>query len=218
MCGIAGVVALREELEPVGLEPLARMAGALRHRGPEETGAYRDARAGLAHARLSIIDLATGQQPLSNEDGSLWIAFNGEIFNYVELREELVSLGHRFRTRSDTEVILHAYEARGQECVQDFNGQWALALWDSRRRRLFLSRDRLGVRPLYYTLVGNRFLFALPAWGGQPADNSATVQNERRILHEAAIREPLVSRQVRHFYARSGQRLAILPMLRGCQY
>ena len=160
MCGIAGVVALREELEPVGLEPLARMAGALRHRGPEESGAYRDERAGLAHTRLSIIDLATGGQPLANEDGTLWIVFNGEIYNYVELRAELEALGHRFRTRSDTEVIVHAWEAWREGAFERFNGQWAVALWDRRAGELVLCRDRVGVRPLFLCEHGGRLWFA----------------------------------------------------------
>ena len=158
MCGIAGVVALREGLEPVGLEPLARMAGALRHRGPEESGAYRDERAGLAHTRLSIIDLATGGQPLANEDGTLWIVFNGEIYNYVELRAELEALGHRFRTRSDTEVIVHAWEAWREGAFERFNGQWAVALWDRRAGELVLCRDRVGVRPLFLCEHGGRLL------------------------------------------------------------
>jgi asparagine synthase (glutamine-hydrolysing) len=136
------------------------MLGALRHRGPDEFGTYRDAIAGLAHARLSIIDLSTGQQPLANEDGSLWITFNGEIFNYLELREELLGKGHRFRTASDTEVIVHAWEEWGDEAVSRFNGQWAFALWDRRRKRLILSRDRLGVRPLYVVRNEGRLLFA----------------------------------------------------------
>jgi len=160
MCGIAGIVALREGLEPVGIEPLARMAGALRHRGPDESGVYRDERAGLAHARLSIIDLATGRQPLSNEDGTLWVVFNGEIFDYVELRAELETLGHRFRTRSDTEVIVHAWEAWGEGAFERFNGQWALALWDRRARELVLCRDRVGVRPLHLCEHGGRLHFA----------------------------------------------------------
>ena len=134
MCGIAGVVALREDADAArAASSSVRMAGALRHRGPDEFGVYRDRRAGLAHARLSIIDLATGQQPLANEDGTLWVVFNGEIFNYVELRDELEALGHRFRTRSDTEVIVHAYEEWGDDAFRRFNGQWAVALWDSRR-------------------------------------------------------------------------------------
>src|SRR5262245_54713391 len=110
MCGIAGVVSLDTRSEPPSRAELARMAAALPHRGPDERRLYRDRRAGLAHTRLSIIDLKTGQQPLCNEDGTLWITFNGEIFNYVELRAELEALGHAFKTRSDTEVIVHAWE------------------------------------------------------------------------------------------------------------
>ena len=136
------------------------MAGALHHRGPDEFGVYRDERAGLAHARLSIIDLATGQQPLSNEDGTLWVTFNGEIFNYRELRPELQALGHTFRTASDTEVIVHAYEAWGEKAFARFNGQFAIGLWDSRKKRLTLARDRLGVRPLYHTEHQGRVVFA----------------------------------------------------------
>src|SRR5688500_14386848 len=131
MCGIAGLVNRRAGLDAPGLEQLHAMAGALRHRGPDEFGIYRDHIAGLSHARLSIIDLASGQQPLTNESGSLWISFNGEIFNYVELRAELEERGHRFRTASDTEVIVHAYEEWGDEAFRRFNGQWAVALWDS---------------------------------------------------------------------------------------
>ena len=160
MCGIAGVVALREGLPPPAIGDLQAMVGALRHRGPDEFGLYRDIRAGLGHARLSIIDLATGQQPLSNEDGTLWIVFNGEIFNYVELRAELVALGHRFRTQSDTEVIVHAWEAWGDRAFERFNGQFAIALWDSRIETLVLARDRLGVRPIYLCEHGGRLWFA----------------------------------------------------------
>ncbi len=136
------------------------MAYALNHRGPDERGHYLDAHAGLAHTRLSIIDVASGQQPLANEDGTLWITFNGEIFNYVELRAELEQLGHAFKTRSDTEVIVHAWEAWGEGAFERFNGQWAVALWDARAKRLVLSRDRLGVRPLYYVETAARVAFA----------------------------------------------------------
>lgn len=160
MCGLAGIVALSPGARGPSREALQRMAGALAHRGPDEFGVYRDARAGLAHARLSIIDLASGQQPLSNEDGTLWIAFNGEIFNYVELREELVALGHVFKTKSDTEVIVHAFEAWGEAAFPRMNGQWAVALWDSKRERLVLSRDRVGVRPLHFAAHDGRLLFA----------------------------------------------------------
>ncbi|HET7788319.1 MAG TPA: asparagine synthase (glutamine-hydrolyzing) [Myxococcales bacterium] len=165
MCGIAGELVL-----PGGgsgsapdLAALQRMAAALRHRGPDEFGIYRDARCGLAHARLSIIDVKSGQQPLCNEDESIWISFNGEIFNYLELREELAALGHRFRTRSDTEVIVHAFEEWRSQCFSRFNGQFAVALWDSRREELVLARDRLGVRPLHLCTYGGRLRFASEA-------------------------------------------------------
>jgi asparagine synthase (glutamine-hydrolysing) len=160
MCGIAGVVSLRDGLPPPELDELGRMAGALKHRGPDEFGIYRDHRAGLSHARLSIIDLIGGQQPLSNEDGTLWVAFNGEIFNYIELRQELEGLGHRFATRSDTEVIVHAFEQWGDGAFGRFNGQWAVALWDSVRSELVLARDPFGVRPLYIAQYGGRLFFA----------------------------------------------------------
>jgi len=160
MCGIAGV--FNFDGENSAPELLERMAGPINHRGPDSTGVYvGDASGvGLAHARLSIIDLCGGGQPMSNEDGSLWITFNGEIFNYIELRNELQEAGHRFRTQSDTEVILHMYEERGEECVSRFNGQWAFAIWDVKRRQLFLSRDRVGVRPLFYARCAKSFVFA----------------------------------------------------------
>jgi asparagine synthase (glutamine-hydrolysing) len=160
MCGIAGVVSLRDDLPPPELDQLGRMVGALKHRGPDEFGIYRDRRAGLSHARLSIIDLEGGQQPLSNEDGTLWVVFNGEIFNYIELRDELVGLGHQFRTRSDTEVIVHAFEQWGEGAFRRFNGQWAIALWDATRAQLVLARDPFGVRPLYVARHGGRIYFA----------------------------------------------------------
>jgi asparagine synthase (glutamine-hydrolysing) len=159
MCGIAGVVSFRRDVSPPSVELLRSMIGTLRHRGPDEFGYYRDAVAGIAHARLSIIDLTSGQQPLSNENGTLWIVFNGEIFNYIELRRELLSLGHRFRTNSDTEVIIHSFEAWGHECFRRFNGQWALALWDNRNRTIVLARDRFGVRPLYIRETADRLWF-----------------------------------------------------------
>ena len=127
------------------------MLAMIRHRGPDEFGIYLDGPAGLGNARLSIIDLSGGQQPISNEDGTLWIVFNGEIFNYVELRPELESRGHRFATHSDTEVLLHAYEEFGPQCLERLNGQFAFAIWNTRDQSLFLARDRLGVRPLFYT-------------------------------------------------------------------
>jgi asparagine synthase (glutamine-hydrolysing) len=135
------------------------MLGSLRHRGPDEFGIYLDGRAGLGSARLSILDLQTGQQPISNEDASLWIVFNGEIFNHEELRLRLESNGHRFSTRTDTEVLLHLYEESGPHCLERLNGQFAVAIWNSREHTLFLARDRLGVRPLFYTMQDARLIF-----------------------------------------------------------
>jgi len=160
MCGIAGIVALGAGAPPPDREALVRMAGVLFHRGPDEFGIYRDDRAGLAHARLSIIDLSSGQQPMSDKGDTSWIVFNGEIFNYIELREELVALGHHFRTRSDTEVIIHAYRAWGDAALKRFNGQWAFALWDSVAKRLVLSRDRVGICPLHLCEYGGHLYFA----------------------------------------------------------
>ncbi len=158
MCGIAGILHL--DHRPVDVRSVLQMAAQIRHRGPDGTGATVDGPVGLGHTRLSIIDLAGGAQPMATRDGSHQVTFNGEIFNYLELREQLIGLGHQFATRSDTEVILHAYQQWGDRCVEHFNGQWAFALWDRRRRRLFLSRDRFGIRPLYYTSGAGRFLFA----------------------------------------------------------
>ena len=159
MCGIAGIVNLSGHHDPPTIELLQSMIGAIRHRGPDEYGLFRDRQAGLVHARLSIIDLQTGQQPMCNEDGTLWIVFNGEIFNFVELRTELEKLGHRFRTHSDTEVILHAFESWNIDCFSRFNGQWALALWNTQTHTLVLSRDRIGVRPLFIYESNGQVLF-----------------------------------------------------------
>jgi asparagine synthase (glutamine-hydrolysing) len=136
------------------------MLALVRHRGPDEFGIYMDEYVGLGSARLSIIDLSGGQQPISNEDGSIWIVFNGEIFNYVELRPDLEKRGHRFSTNTDTEIILHLYEDYGPGCLQFLNGQFSIALWDTRNRALFLARDRLGIRPLFYTIVDGSLIFA----------------------------------------------------------
>jgi len=159
MCGIAGILN-RENREPVPEPDLRQMLGMLRHRGPDEFGMLLDGPVGLGNARLSIIDLSTGQQPISNEDGTLWIVFNGEIFNYVELRPQLETRGHRFTTTSDTEVLLHAYEEFGPKCLERLNGQFAFAVWNARDQSLFLARDRLGVRPLFYTRKAGSLLFA----------------------------------------------------------
>lgn len=160
MCGIAGILDWSGN-SPPQLGQLVRMLETIRHRGPDETGVYLDGAIGLGSARLSIVDLNTGQQPITNEDGSLWIVFNGEIYNYPELRSELEARGgHRFYTQSDTEVLLHLYEESGPDCLEQLNGQFAIAIWDSRRKRLFLARDRLGIRPLFYTLDPGGVTFA----------------------------------------------------------
>ncbi|MBZ5570893.1 MAG: asparagine synthase (glutamine-hydrolyzing) [Acidobacteriia bacterium] len=157
MCGIAGIC--NSQSAYVDTDVLKGMIGLVRHRGPDEWGLHADHGIGLANARLSIIDVDGGHQPIHNEDESLWITFNGEIFNYVELRKQLLAHGHIFATHSDTEVILHLYEEKGEECVRYLNGQWGMAVWDARERKLFLSRDRLGVRPLFYTKVGGNLIF-----------------------------------------------------------
>lgn len=149
MCGIAGYMIPREA--PAMPALLRRMAGVVRHRGPDATGIHTAPGIGLAHARLSVVDVEGGAQPMSLADGSVWISFNGEIFNHVELRESLRQRGRVFQTRSDTEVILHLYDLFGPDCVDHLNGDFAFALWDARRGRLMLARDRMGVRPLYYT-------------------------------------------------------------------
>jgi asparagine synthase (glutamine-hydrolysing) len=154
MCGISGILDLKGRRE-LPRELLARMNEAQHHRGPDAGGLHVEPGLGLAHRRLSIIDLATGQQPLFNEDGSVVVVFNGEIYNYQALIPELVRLGHVFRTKSDTEVIVHAWEAWGEACVERFRGMFAFALWDRNRETLFLARDRLGVKPLYYAVLGD---------------------------------------------------------------
>lgn len=159
MCGIAGIFHLSGE--PVSPVLLRRMTDALAHRGPDGEGFYTDSFIGLGHRRLAIIDLSpAGHQPMISPDGNLILTYNGEVYNFRELRKELESLGHVFRSRSDTEVILHAYAQWGPECLSRLNGMFALGLWDRKRQELFLARDRYGIKPLYYTFRGNCFLFA----------------------------------------------------------
>jgi asparagine synthase (glutamine-hydrolysing) len=158
MCGICGIFHFSGQ--PVDRELLGRMTFELRHRGPDGEGRFVSQEVGLGHRRLSIIDVAGGGQPIGNEDGTVQIVFNGEIYNFVELREELEKGGHVFKTRSDTEVIVHGYEQWGLDCISRFNGIFAFAIWDSNLRRLFLARDHLGVKPIYYVRLGNRLLFA----------------------------------------------------------
>ncbi|HWN82253.1 MAG TPA: asparagine synthase (glutamine-hydrolyzing), partial [Candidatus Udaeobacter sp.] len=162
MCGITGILNLKEG-PPISRPILGEMNRVITHRGPDEDGFHVEpAAVGLAMRRLKIIDLETGAQPIANEDETVWVTFNGEIYNYRELGRELEARGHRFRTRSDTEVIVHAYEEYGPACVERLRGMFTIALWDSPRRRLFLARDRVGVKQLFYTVVGNQLL-----WGSE---------------------------------------------------
>lgn len=158
MCGICGIFDLSSQ--PIDRALLDRMMAIIHHRGPDGEGRHVDREAGLGHRRLSIIDVGGGGQPIGNEDGSIQIVFNGEIYNFIELREQLEKAGHVFRTHSDTEVIVHAYEQWGRDCVKQFNGMFGFAIWDSRKRELFLARDHLGIKPLYYTQIGRQLLFA----------------------------------------------------------
>jgi asparagine synthase (glutamine-hydrolysing) len=154
MCGITGIVDLRGD-RPIDEAVLRRMNGLLSHRGPDGDGFHVSPGVGLGHRRLSIIDLEGGKQPLYNEDRSVVVTFNGEIFNFMEIETELLARGHTFRTRSDTEVIVHAWEEWGERCLERFNGMFAFALWDERQKMLFVARDRLGVKPLYYTQLAD---------------------------------------------------------------
>lgn len=158
MCGICGIYNL--DGKPVNVDLLKRMNLTLVHRGPDDEGYYVDESIGLGHRRLSIIDLNTGHQPIFNEDKTKAIVFNGEIYNFAELRNELEKQGHRFDTKTDTEVILHGYEQWGEDCVSHLRGMFAFAIWDKRKKSLFLARDRLGKKPLYYFMDGKRHLFA----------------------------------------------------------
>ncbi|HXT39204.1 MAG TPA: asparagine synthase (glutamine-hydrolyzing) [Candidatus Angelobacter sp.] len=189
MCGIAGIF-IRSAAQEAEEADLRQMLALLRHRGPDEFGVLLDREAGIGNARLSIIDLSGGSQPITNEDGSLWIVFNGEIFNYIELRAELETRGHRFRTSSDTEVILHLFEEFGPRCLDRLNGQFAIAIWDTLRRRLFLARDRLGVRPLFYTETAkNTLLFA---------SEIKSILSDRRMSAEI---DPMTVDQIFRFWA-----------------
>jgi asparagine synthase (glutamine-hydrolysing) len=179
MCGIAGIVSLDPRV-PVEASRVTAMRDALRHRGPDGAGLYVDGPVGLGHRRLAIVDVAGGHQPMTNEDGRAWIVFNGEIYNHAALRPGLEAKGHRYRTRSDTETILHLYEEEGERCVERLQGMFAFALWDRALGRLLLARDRLGIKPLYYAAGDGELLFAsevkaLLAAGLRPGLNRAAL-------------------------------------------
>jgi asparagine synthase (glutamine-hydrolysing) len=159
MCGIAGKLNLDGQ-QPVDRELMDRMLAVTAHRGPDGTGTYFSGPVGLGHRRLAIIDLSTGDQPMTNENRTIWLVYNGEVYNFQELREELIRKGHTFRSTSDTEVIIHLYEEYGPECVSRLRGMFAFALWDDAAKVLFLARDRVGIKPLYYVNTGKALLFA----------------------------------------------------------
>src|SRR5688500_6512333 len=159
MCGIAGVL-YADPARPVDPLVLKHMGDAIAHRGPDAEGFLTDPGLGLVHRRLSIIDLSGGDQPIGNEDGSLQVIFNGEIYNYRELRAGLEARGHRLRTHSDTEVIVHLYEEEGEQLIERLRGMFTFAIWDRPRRRLLLARDRLGIKPLYVYRDAEKLLFA----------------------------------------------------------
>lgn len=171
MCGIFGIVA-----DHVDANRVRAATTTLGHRGPDDAGFHFDSSAGLGHRRLSIIDLSGGHQPIYNEDGTKCVIFNGEIYNYLELYQDLTQRGHSFTTRSDTETILHAYEEWGKACVERLRGMFAFAIWDAKSKELFLARDRLGIKPLFFCPICRRLLFFLrneshPGYGRFPPGN-----------------------------------------------
>lgn len=189
MCGISGLFHYDRTQHPdTGV--LEAMRAVSRHRGPDDCGVYTDGPAGLAFNRLSIIDLSGGHQPMSNEDGTVWIVFNGEIYNFADLRDDLLTRGHRFRTRSDTETIVHAWEEYGEEVAARLDGMFAFAIWDSRRQVLFGARDRLGIKPFYYSSDGVRFAFA------SEVKSLMQVPGTPRELDPAAVGEFLLRRYI----------------------
>src|SRR5262249_19290286 len=189
MCGIAGIVSL-DPRELVDQARVKRMRDVLRHRGPDGEGLWTEGPVGLGHRRLSIVDVAGGPQPMTNEDEPVWITYNVEIYNHAALRPGLEARGHRYRTRSDTETILHLYEEDGERCVERLQGMFAFALWDRSRRRLLLARDRLGIKPLYYAITDRQLLFA--------SEIKALLATDviRPALNEAILPEFLATRFV----------------------
>src|SRR5215471_1159880 len=157
MCGIAGIMSLCDKI--VRLEEIRAMCDTMVHRGPDDEGFNTGPGIGLGMRRLSIIDVKSGHQPVFNEDRTVCVVFNGEIYNFAELRQDLEKQGHTFRTHSDTEVIVHSYEQYGENCVQRMRGMFAFAIWDQRNRKLLIARDRLGKKPLFYTITGERLIF-----------------------------------------------------------
>jgi asparagine synthase (glutamine-hydrolysing) len=204
MCGITGIFDLRET-RPIDRDVMQRINDMQRHRGPDEAGLYLEPGLGFGHRRLSIIDIAAGQQPMFNEDGTVAVVFNGEIYNFIDLIPELTALGHAFKTRSDTETIVHAWEQWGVDCVHHFRGMFAFALWDRRQQVFFMARDRLGVKPLHYAVTTEGFLVfgselkTLTAWPGfaRDIDDEAVEEYfgygyipEPRTIYKSALKMP----------------------------
>src|SRR6267378_3766577 len=188
MCGIVGIVRFNGDV--VDEARLKRMRDVLRHRGPDGEGLWIEGPVGLGHRRLAIVDVAGGHQPLANEDESVWIVYNGEIYNHAALRPGLEARGHRYRTRSDTETIVHLYEEEQEHCVESLRGMFAFALWDRARKRLLLARDRLGIKPLYYAVTQREFLFA------SEIKAILAAESIRPALNEAILPEFLAARFV----------------------
>ena len=178
MCGICGKLNFNPGAA-VSPAVVKAMADTLEHRGPDDEGYYFAGQLGFGFRRLSIIDLSTGHQPLSNEDGTIWVVFNGEIYNYAELRKDLIARGHRFTTQTDTEVLVHLYEEHGAGCVEKLRGMFAFALWDERNKTLFIARDRVGIKPLYYAHTNGCLVF-----GSEIKAILADPEVDRQILPE----------------------------------
>ena len=180
MCGICGIVNYKSG-QPVNQPELTRMKEILRHRGPDDDGVYLRDQVGLGFRRLSIIDLGLGHQPMSNEDGSVWIVFNGEIYNHAALRKDLVAKGHVYRTRADTETIIHLYEEEGLDGFKKLNGMFAVGIWDDKRQRLVLARDRLGIKPLYYSITNHGLVFGSEIKAVVESDSVGAALNEEAL-------------------------------------
>jgi len=187
MCGIVGLI-YKDPARRCDRADIIGMRDLQIHRGPDEAGIFLDNNAGLGHRRLSIIDLSTGQQPMTNEDGSLWIVYNGEVYNFKSIREELLKRGHVLKSHCDTEVILHLYEEKGASCVDDLNGMFAFAIWDKKNRSLFLARDRMGVKPLYYAVTNDAFLFSSEIKSLFAADNLKAACNDHALFEYFVFR------------------------------
>ena len=159
MCGIAGIYNYHSTKEPSMEKSVRKMLSLIKHRGPDESGIYLNQNIGIGNVRLSIIDLSTGQQPLSDVSENYWIVYNGEIFNYPELRDNLIRKGIKLKTQSDTEIVVQMYALYGANCLNQFNGQFAFCIWDKNKKELFLARDRVGIRPIYYWARNEAFAF-----------------------------------------------------------